>query len=160
MPTVLGIDPGGRDTAYVVLDNGTLITSGTFTNPGELHPLPRVHVQTVARGLVLVAHEHSVDIVAVEGLNRPNWHMKGSALNPSSLFPTSEIIGALKAVDWPNDAKFVLIDPDKNGSSFLGAYPEQLVSKTERSKPGWQMRIGTGKLRHQRSAYDVARKAR
>lgn len=101
--------------------------------------------------------EHPNSIIAVEGITRPSWHIAadrkhGSASDPTALIGTAMMLGAILS-HYPTAT---LIQPNKNGSKPLGAYPPQLVSTQEKRHHDWKTRIGTGKLRHARSAYDIA----
>ena len=80
-------------------------------------------------------------IVAVEDLVEPNPHLGLS--NVKGLMDTAQVLGALRA-----HFDVVLVAPGGNGSAPLQTYPAELVGDNEPK--------GTGKLRHARSAWDVA----
>ncbi|WP_064443954.1 hypothetical protein [Rhodococcus sp. YH3-3] len=158
MKTVLGIDPGARATGLCVLSGDEIIAHRTITSEGEIFPAERRYVLAVLEAGATLLQIHNVDLVAVETITRPSWHMKGrAAVDPTALLATAEVLGAVLGVDWP--VNVTQIRPNKNGSQPLGTYPGELVSPGERRKPGWENRIGGGQLRHARSAYDVARLA-
>ena len=158
MRTVLGIDPGARATGLCVLSGDRIVAHRTITSEGEIFPAERRYVLAVLDAGATLLQIHNVDLVAVETITRPSWHMKGrAAVDPTALLATAEVLGAVLGVDWP--VNVTQIRPNKNGSQPLGTYPGELVSPGERRKPGWENRIGGGQLRHARSAYDVARLA-
>lgn len=164
MSTVLGIDPGARSTGLCVLSDGEILAHQTVTSEGDIFPAQRRYVLNVvstAASLYEAINVHStydIDLVAIETITRPSWHMKGrAAVDPSALLATAEVLGAILGHAWPVDV--IQVRPSKNGSRPLGAYPDELISPAERRKKGWEHRIGGGQLRHARSAYDVARLA-
>lgn len=89
-----------------------------------------------------------VDVWAVEGLNHPHPRMK--LVNVRGLLDTARVIGWLDV--WLAPSRTVLeVPPGRHGSGPLAAYPAELVGPRERS--------GSGKMRHVRSAFDVAHAA-
>lgn len=159
MPTRIGVDPGARTTAIVAVDTKTHDVLGLVLvkNTGTLLPLPTDYLRAVAADVNRLAEQHNADDVHVEGVNRPSWHMggksKGAATDPTGLLGAAQVLGAVIA----STARTVhVIPPGRNGSRPMGAYPAPLVSDGERRKQGWQTRVGTGQLRHARSAFDVA----
>ncbi|MDV6267049.1 hypothetical protein [Rhodococcus globerulus] len=154
----LGIDPGARSTGLCVLSGGEILAHQTVTSEGDIFPAQRRYVLAVLEAGAVLLQIHDVTHVAVETITRPSWHMKGrAAADPTALLATAEVLGAVLGVDWP--VNVTQIRPNKNGSRPLGAYPDELISPAERRKKGWEHRIGSGQLRHARSAYDVARLA-
>lgn len=157
----VGIDPGARDTGVISINpEGTSTRGFTVHNEGDLLPVPHSYlvavIETVREAIEYAGGESA--IVKVESITRPNWHVAkdrkfGSAANPAPLLGTAQVLGAVMAV-YPDS---VLVPPGKNGSSVLAAYPDFLIGPREKSKQGWQSRVGSGILRHQRSAWDVAR---
>ncbi|MDV8005021.1 hypothetical protein [Rhodococcus sp. IEGM 1318] len=158
MRTVLGIDPGARATGLCVLSGDQILAHRTITSEGDYFPAQRLYVRDVVTTAVLLHDLHEAELIAIETINRPSWHMKGrAAVDPTALLATAEILGAILGFPWTNHV--IQIRPNKNGSQPLGTYPGVLVSPGERRKAGWEARIGGGQLRHARSAYDVARLA-
>lgn len=159
MTVTVGIDPGGRTTAIIAADTttGEPLALVMVDNTGDLLPLPVDYVRAVANDAQRLADQHNATTVRVEGINRPSWHVggkaKGAATNPTGLLAAAQILGAVIAT---TTRPVEVIPPGRNGSRPMGAYPPALVSDGERRTPGWQTRTGTGKLRHARSAYDVA----
>ena len=150
---VVGIDPGGKSTAVVVLVDGVMTHHETFTRPkgGDLNEYVRETSRAI--GLVIdespAVYEAPWPVVAVEQVNRPNPHL--GMINPQGAMDTSRMIGALVASVQCNAAGNVyMIEPNKHGSGPLASYPPELVGPREKGV------YGSGKLRHERSAYDVA----
>lgn len=156
---VLGVDPGGRDTGIILVD-GVRVGGRSVRSPGELLPVDQGYIQAVLSeigGLVAGSSAPHEVVVCVEGVTRPSWHVqasasRGAAANPTGLIAAAVVLGAVLGT-YPNA---VVVPPGGNGSRPLGAYPAGLVSDGERRKSGWELRVGGGKLRHQRSAWDVA----
>ncbi len=157
MRTVLGIDPGARATGLCVLSGDQIVAHRTITSEGEIFPAERRYVLAVLEAGATLRQIHDVDLVAVETITRPSWHMKGrAAVDPTALLATAEVLGAVLGVTGPSTSP--KSDPTKTGHNH-SAPTRELVSPAERRKAGWENRIGGGQLRHARSAYDVARLA-
>lgn len=155
---VVGVDPGARATGIVLVGGSGLVAGVTVENlEGALLPPPGEYVERVLNVVADLAASVPGCVVAVESVTRPSWHVaksasRGAAGNPTALLGTAVVLGGVLGA-YPGA---VLVRPGRNGSSPMGAYPEELVSAGERRKPGWEIRVGGGKLRHQRSAWDVA----
>lgn len=162
MTATIGIDPGSRTTAIILIDNKQKpVKLSLVKNDGELLPVPADYIQGAINELRDYVTQNPDATIAVEGITRPNWHLatehkRGSAANPTGLLGTAMLLGAI--ISHYPDA--VIIPPNKNGSKPLVAYPDELISPHEKKHPDWKTRVGTGKLRHARSAYDVAVAAR
>lgn len=159
---VLGIDPGGRWTGYAVIETGSssrppeLVESRTIIRPdrGDLMAdVPREHLRDLLEVGLVMATEYAVDLVAVEGVTKPGGHATGRAghiINPGPILATGIVYGALAGHPWESDptaCPFVRIAPGRNGHLLpLTAYPGKLATTSK----------GGDKLRHERSAYDVA----
>lgn len=155
---VVGVDPGARATGIVLVGGTGLVAGVSVENPeGALLPPPGEYLDRVVRAVFDLAESAPGCVVAVESVTRPSWHVaksasRGAAGNPTALLGTAVVLGGVLGA-YPGA---VLVRPGRNGSAPMGGYPEELVSAGERRKPGWEMRVGGGKLRHQRSAWDVA----
>ncbi|WP_064077827.1 hypothetical protein [Prescottella equi] len=158
-PTVLGIDPGGRSTGLCLIHGRDVLAHETITHDTQhLLPVSRNYLRDVVERVNWMRRFNPLidPVLAVEDVVRPNWHMNGrAAADPSALLATAAVLGAVLAIDSRGHT-VLQVRPKGNGSRPLGAYPAELVSPGERRKPGWQLRIGSGQLRHARSAYDVA----
>jgi hypothetical protein len=158
---VLGIDPGFRDAGVVAREGTRVLAHRTIHREvdeygaGAVGVGPRYLAQLVGAVASMKAEFDPVHI-AVEGVKRPNPHVKRqngkSIIDPTHIIATAAGYGAILGV-WP---EAIVIPPGSNGSAVLGAYPEELVSPAERRGAGWVLRVGGGQLRHVRSAYDVA----
>lgn len=162
MTVVVGVDPGSRTTAVVAVElpSRDPLEMVLVRNEGELLPMPPGYLADVVAQVRGVVDRHGGGVVRVEGVNRPSWHVGGrgggSASNPTGLLGTAMVFGAVvAAVEAWDGVEVEVIAPSRNGSRPLGVYPEVLVGPGER-RGVWQTRTGTGKLRHARSAYDVA----
>lgn len=81
-------------------------------------------------------------LVAIEDIVHPSPHL--GLANMEGLLHTAQVLGALRST-FP---AAVLVRPGGHGSAPLASYPPELVGDREPK--------GTGKLRHARSAWDVA----
>lgn len=157
--TIIGIDPGARTTGIIATTTtGEILAHDLITNPGDLLPVPPAYLAAVNTAIAAYTAAHGPATLRVESITRPNWHVqkkakRGAASNPEALIGTAMVLGAVLAIH--PDAE--LIQPKNNGGNPLACYPTELVGPRERAKPGWEQRVGTGQLRHARSAYDIAR---
>lgn len=161
-PTVLGVDPGGRWTGILVRRGVDVLAHVTVTRDTDEDAdagtrgvgVGPAYVADVCIAAAELADVHAVDLVAVESVVAPNPHVNrrnGKATtNPTGALGAAMVYGAILR-DWP---AAVIVAPAGNGSLPLSAYPPELVSDQERRRG--LNRIGDGKLRHVRSAYDVA----
>ena len=151
MTVVLGIDPGGRSTGFVLRDGETLLAHDVLDRHDASRPL---WVEACVEAADNMAHEATVDLVAIEDLNDPVAAMGMTSVR--GLIDTAVVIGALLcwAQDPTTGVQVVLVPPGRHGraaeglgrAGLLAAYPG-LVGDRETS--------GTGRLRHARAAYDV-----
>ncbi|OLT35618.1 hypothetical protein BJF84_13410 [Rhodococcus sp. CUA-806] len=141
----------------------------TLPGPNQLLPVPQGYLAQIAITCALLAADASFAafphggavtpvVIAIEGITRPNWHMQGrAAANPEPLLAAAIVLGNIQAWATTTYGQYTEIPPGGNGGAPLSQYPDTLVSDAERRKPNWQNRIGeSGKLRHERSAFDVA----
>lgn len=146
-PVVLGVDPGGRTTG-MALRRGMHLLWWTLLERHDIDE-DRTYLSRVC-GVVHTRHLQEPIVVAVEGLNHPSPHL--GLANVSGLVATAEVIGALKVASVFHGWQFVEVTPGGHGSAPLSHYPQDLVGTRERT--------GKGRLRHARSAWDVAGAAR
>ena len=148
--TALGVDPGSRSSGFVVRRSGELLASSVVERPkGQSLQTFGIRVSAEAQDLLSEWHP---DVAALEGLNVPNSHMGRGTAQVRSYGETNRIIGHLEALGWA----WVVIAPKGNGSAAPSSYPDALYGEREHPANGGK---GTGKLRHARSAWDVAGKA-
>lgn len=154
---VIGIDPGARDTGIIGTHKDRLIFQ-TIHNDGPMLPLDRDYLARIINAVDTLLDDLPGASIRVESVVRPSWHVQtkashGAATNPEPLLSTAIVLGAILGT-YPNAH---IVPPGHNGSKPLAAYPECLVSDRERSREGWQTRTDSrGKLRHMRSAWDIA----
>ncbi len=149
-PHVLGVDPGGRFTGLCLRspDGGVVefavLDRNDYTNSDGYRRAVVNAVRNLA-GLGL----RVPSTVAVEDLNPPSPHM--GMVSVQGLLGTGVILGAvLTAADPLGGA--IRVPPSGHGGKPLVAYPPELHGARETNL----RQVGTGKLRHARSAYDIA----
>lgn len=164
---VVGVDPGAVDTGLVVLDTSpavtarrpagsiALLSTATISRPAEpgrdLLNVPDEYLIDVNAAIASAVREYAPDLIGVENVKRPAWRVGGKVkpLDPTAIMATSIVLGAVLGRRWTVD--LVRVPPDGNGSILpLHAYPEPLATKGK----------GHDKRRHERSAFDVALRAR
>lgn len=142
---VIGVDPGGRNTGIVARRKQELLgfemvqRSGTDKLPGATYLR---HVLAAVAELAAMHTDVATGVIAVEGINRPSPHVR--VTDPTGLLGTAMTLGAVLGY-WP-DA--VVVPPSHHGDAPLRFYPGELVGPRERA--------GGGRLRHCRSAWDIA----
>lgn len=159
---VLGVDPGGRDTGIAVVDvaataaysTPTLLASTTVhrADDGPLTHVPETYLRDVLAVILTLREDPAglapdVELIAVEGVEAPNWHHGGKAkpIKPDAIIATAQVLGAVLGRSWT--VPVVRVRPGRNGHALpLDAYPGYLATKGK----------GQDKRRHERSAYDVA----
>lgn len=149
---VVGIDPGAKHVGVCLRDGATVLGFGVLDGD-SFHDLPfffnrlRSFVDSQIMNHVMNVVGADDVVVAVEGVQPPNvWHNGRKQMLPvDSLIGTAMMFGAVLAT-WPTA---IVVPPGKNGSSPINTYPTELVGPREG-------KAGTGRLRHARSAWDVA----
>lgn len=156
----VGVDPGGRDTGIVLRHAGRAVGAYVVTRTGP----PGADLDDWAEGdwdaylgEVLGTVDQLLDVarrldggqpgaVAVEGLRNPGGrrHGKVDPVRPIDLAAAGVVLGAVKAAH----PTATVVAPGGHGSGPLLAYPPELVGDREKA--------GSGRLRHARSAWDVA----
>ncbi len=147
MRRVVGIDPGAKETGIVLVEGRSVLagctvkrkTGTTIPTADYLHEVLEAVGEYVEKG--------KDPIVGVESLVAPNPHMGYTAVMP--LLGAAVVLGAVLTT-YP-DA--VLVRPAKNGSRPIESYPKEL-------RPTRGKGAGKDRLRHTRSAFDVACAAR
>lgn len=149
-----GVDPGARYTGISIIDNSdNVLLSSTLVRPLE------VDINTWARFVVdevdKIISAFPYVVLGVEGTSDPKGFKGGrrAAINPKDIIKTGIIVGGL--ILTYRDA--VIIKPGGNGSAPVEFYPEVLINRRPAELPG--SNNGAGTRNHERSAYDVARKA-
>ena len=135
---LLGVDPGGRETGIVLRDGRALHRWMLITREGDLD----VYCKEVAEAVgELVAWSSDPPTIVVEDLNEPSGHM--GIVGTKGLLDTAQVLGGLATL-----FDIVRVPPGGHGSGPLKAYPAPLVGDREIK--------GAGRLRHCRSAWDIA----
>lgn len=147
MTTWVGIDPGGRYTGVVVRRGNDLLDHRTYTRPGTDDLPERSFLRRLMLELMDLVELHDA-AVAVEGVQKPSPFMgktgNVSFSNVTGILGTAAVWGAVMAI-----LPAVVIPPGGNGSGPMRAYPVELRPTTGKG-------AGKDKLRHERSAWDVA----
>jgi len=143
--TVVGVDPGGRQTGVVTRRGERLFYGATVTREVPMPAYVAEVVDTIRRACGM-APGGDLLVVAVEGVNAPSPHL--GLTNVAGLLDTAMVLGAVLHA-YP---EAVVVPPGGHGSAPLATYPSALVGKGEV--------VGTGKRRHMRSAWDAAGAAR
>lgn len=175
---VIGVDPGGRDTGLVVIDDAPPVTRDRPAGAIDLlesltirradsaagtpiEAVPRTYLLDVMSAVRDLLQIHVGDarrgtshaLIAVEGVVKPTGHAggrRGHLIDPAGLLATAQVLGAILARAW--SVPVVRVPPGGNGSALpWTAYPEQIRAKSP---------LGKDNRRHMRSAYDVALLAR
>lgn len=148
---ILGVDPGGTYTGWCVVagDEPEVFDLVSRSDGESITSFARAVARSLDRMGGVMDY---LEGVAIEGLVRVTPQVSD---RPIDLYPTVEAGIVLGYVwRWAEDRllRTVWVDPGGLGSLPLMAYPKMLVGPRETK--------GTGKLRHVRSAYDVARAGR
>lgn len=145
---VVGIDPGARTTGIIARTGVELVVAELVVNDDA--PLLSAgylrEVLTVLDSLQVRARQRKAELfVAVEDVTEPSPHLRIISLR--GLLGTAQVLGAVRG--WADDScEILVVRPGGHGSAPMRTYPAALVGAREKS--------GTGKLRHVRSAWDVA----
>lgn len=163
MTVVIGVDPGAKGTGLAVIDTRTLVqinalmASTTVRRPTDepvTQPSP-AYLANVVDQLRAYVTDHNADLIAVEGITEPNPHL--GLTNVGHILAAAMVYGAVVARGY--GVPLIVVRPGGHGSKPLGWYPDALVSDAERRANGasWRTcKAGPGKLKDQRSAYDIA----
>ena len=169
---IVGVDPGARNTGLTLLEfpqmgghRSTLHESHTIENAAsDFLPLDSDYVGRVKAEISeLTWHATTSDVlIAIEGVTRPTWNnagrFGGAAIDPGPLLSTAMLVGVLDGAFTERGWPILIVPPNHHGGGALASYPESLVSDAEKRRRNWQATVGgdKAKLRHERSAYDVA----
>lgn len=147
----VGIDPGARHTAVCVVDNETVLESSTYRRDDEKTSTEWA-IQNAEIALEYTK-KYPQAIIGVEGINDPKgFNKKGKApLNPKDIIRTGIALGAIVA----SVRNAEIISPDMNGDLHVSHYPSVLCG---RRPPNLKGTYQGSTRRHEKSAYDIARK--
>lgn len=145
----MGIDPGARNTGVVVRQGIVLLDFETVIRVGP-EDLPLAgYLQEVLRVVLGFWQKHVADMVAVEAVVAPS-PFQGRESGPGfsnldGILGTAMVVGAVEGF-FPHA---ISVPPARMGQAPLSAYPDALRPTAGKGK-------GKDKLRHVRSAWDVA----
>lgn len=153
---VIGVDPGGRWTGLVVRDlalagHDQLVALQVYERPrGAGRAVPGADYLTAVLEWIASWFVDGA-MVAIEEATAPTGFRDGerAPITPGSLIGLGAVYGAVVG-RYPNT---VVVPPGGLGQGPLRAYPPALVGSRETTGSG-------GRLRHARSAWDVAGAAR
>ncbi len=147
-PIVVGVDPGGRWVGLVVRQGNVLLEHHTLTRVGNDDLPGSDMLRTVSLAVIALYEGHDADAVGIEGVQKPSPFMGKSGnvsfTNINGLLGTAMVFGAVLSV-----LPAIVVPPGGNGSAPMGVYPVEL-------RPTRGKGAGSDKLRHERSAWDVA----
>jgi hypothetical protein len=147
---IVGIDPGGAQTGVVVMNDDGSYVDHRLIERAELMSWGR-YVAWIEDAIAEFSFDSPAQgepLVAMEDLSPPSPHM--GLISVKGLLDTARVIGALHYRGGPS---MVLVPPGGHGSLPAEAYPPELIGPREG-------RALSGKLRHCRSAWDVAMRVR
>jgi hypothetical protein len=159
---VMGIDPGYRDTGITVVASapgavlpsllaGVTVRRETPATPGT-SLTEGAYLDLVEHALDELAERFAIAAVGIEDVLAPSPHL--GTINVTGIIATGVTAGSCRA--WARarfgSARVAMVRPRRNGSGHPAAYPVELLDRGGKVAP-------SGKRRHERSAYDVARAA-
>ena len=150
---VVGVDPGWRDTGIVARDGAELIAHDIYSRPSNGMPTAAEIDDLLHAIWVVMPLGWRGVTVAVEGINplrglrRTAGGVQQGTTNPKHSLGTAVLVGAVYGA-FSHIDRAVIVPPAKHGQRELADYPPELVGARETS--------GGGRLRHCRSAWDVA----
>ena len=151
---VLGIDPGAKATG-VVVRTGDVLAYGTTAvrDKGETVEQYAAGVVNLVAGITERFTEllENYPLVAIEGVLAPNVWNNGDrvVLHPQFVMDTCTVAGHVAGRATAERLEVNWVRPGHNGQGFMGAYPADL-------RPNRGKGAGKDRLRHMRSAWDVA----
>lgn len=136
MRPTIGVDPGGAETGLVWVN-----AHGAYVDHRVLDTASSRRWQDIAAELEELVEDPGY-VVAVEDVRKPTPHLGIIAVG--GLLRAATVLGIVVGIRL--DA--IVVPPAGLGSGPLAAYPDALRGPRERT--------GSGRLRHCRSAWDVA----
>lgn len=144
---IVGIDPGATETGLVAIEGRDLLKGCVVIREKdqELKPYILEVIACLEDGYI-----DDETMAGVEGVDAPLPYIDGELRlnNPMPIIETGAVFGAVIG-RWP---EALVIPPGKNGKGPRRNYPAALWGAREEK--------GTGRLRHCRSAWDVALQVR
>lgn len=153
----VGIDPGSRYTAIVVLDGDEVIWSQTIKRTEENDSPDQYAKHVVKHVRELVSHFGASNLVTgIEGVVDPKGFSGGkrAAINPKDIIRTGVTFGAL-VIALPHA---IIVRPGKHGAAPNSFYPRALNGRRPADLLPLNA-VNASTRRHEKSAYDIAREA-
>lgn len=154
MTVILGIDPGARYTGVVIRDGIDDEVVDAVTIIRDDHDTPEEYATGVLARILRLweASSRRPGLVAIEQVVAPGVYFRGEkqVLHPDSILGTALVAGHVYGWAWSDGAVDIeWVAPGGNGQGALDGYPASMRPTRGKGK-------GTDKLRHVRSAWDVA----
>lgn len=149
----IGIDPGARHTAICVVDGDRVVMSSCYKRDDE--DSSTQWALKCAKMVIKHKEKFPQAVLAVEGINDPKgFSTKGkkAPLNPRDIIRTGIVLGAIVQSVPTID----VIPPDLHGDLDASFYPDVLNGRRPKDLLGDYANVST--RRHEKSAYDVAKK--
>jgi hypothetical protein len=146
---IVGVDPGSRNTGVVVRQGIVLVDFETVIRVGS-EDLPLAgYLQEVLRVVLGFWQKYVAELVAIEAVVAPS-PFQGRESGPGfsnldGILGTAMVVGAVEGF-FPHAIR---VQPARMGQAPLSTYPDALRPRAGKGK-------GKDKLRHVRSAWDVA----
>lgn len=148
---MIGVDPGGTYTGIVARPqklhtSACLFACVVVREDGQAMVDYVLEVFDAIRDAVTKDRGPHAGEIAVEDVQPPTGWKAGerAPIDPTGLLGTARVLGAIEG-RWPNRH---LVAPGGHGALPLELYPKLLRGPRER--------VGTGRRRHARSAWDIA----
>lgn len=153
---ILGIDPG-TSTAFVVIEGDKVLHAQTIKRLDKAPLLVGKWAKECATLAKKLAKHYQVDIVGIEAFVPPSpyYGNKIQFLNPADTVCPSVVYGAVLGALF-SDYPVYIVAPKHNGSLRAEFYPKCLKGRRPKDLPG----SSQGTRQHEKSAFDVARKAK
>ena len=145
IPTI-GVDPGTKTTGVISLAGNGDILAGSLISWADQDTAMSHADEIIECVNDYTASWDKPGRVHLEDVVAPSGHL--GYIDPGPVIELARLIGFLLGVERPSPLQWHLIAPGGNGSNPLATYPSRLINDGEK--------VGTGKYRHLRSAYDVA----
>lgn len=143
----IGVDPGSRETGIVARQGRDLLGHQVVRRTTKDRFPDVCYIDEVLCAIWRFGKlpDARGGLLAIEGVEPPNPHLGMS--NPTGVMGTSIVLGAVMGEF--RHSPVVLVEPAAHGQAPLRTYPPELIGEKERR--------GAGRLRHCRSAWDIAR---
>lgn len=148
---MIGVDPGGTYTGVIARPTGRhdapcLFACVLVREPGQEMVDYLLEVFDAIRDAQAKDRGPRAREIAVEDARAPTGWKAGerAPIDPEGIINAARILGGIEG-RWPNRH---LVDPGGHGALPLNLYPALLRGPRER--------VGTGRRRHARSAWDIA----